>query len=205
MKQPKKKQVLPSRRQLNNYLKQRTLPIIQVKLDKGKELADRFQLHRWDYIVAGDGSATGLETPAGFGTVLYSRIDGSRKRFFGGLSHATSNMAELMAVFSPLLYLDRKIKSKEEKPIVYIFSDSSYVVNIGNNEATPKNNFALWAGINNLRDKLNLIFIHVNRMLLPANVFGDKAGKLIRTSFETFNTLLHKDDNNKNNSNNDCR
>jgi len=182
-----------SRRQFQAFLKQRTAFITQIKRDTGASLADKFQLHRWDYIIAGDGSATRLETPAGFGAILYSRQDDTQKKIFGGVSHATNNMAEMLAVFSALLYLEG-IVSKGEKPMVYILSDSSYVVDSGNGTVTPKTNLALWSGFGHFKNKMNLIFIHVNRMLLPANVFGDRIGNFIRTSFETFTKLLHKYD-----------
>ena len=175
------------------YLRQQTRPIIQIEPDTGKELAKRLQLHKWDYIIAGDGSATRLETPAGFGAILYTRDNGTQKKIFGGLSHATNNMAEMMAVISALLYLEGTI-AKGEKPIVYVLSDSKYVVDIGNGEAVPKTNLALWSAVNQIKIRMNLIFLHVNRMLLPANVFGDKTGNLIRTSFETFTKLLNKHD-----------
>ena len=192
LKKKTKKQPPLTKKQLNAYLKQRTAVITQIKLDTGEELAERLQLHRWDYIVAGDGSATRLETPAGFGAILYSRhTPGSRKKLFGGLSHGTNNMAEMMAVISALLYLEGRL-SEGEKPTVYVLSDNSYVVKGGNEEIKPKTNLSLWASIEQMKHRMNLIFVHVNRMLLPANIFGDKTGNLIRTSFETFTKILNK-------------
>ena len=173
---------------------QKTTQIRQIKLGTGRELAENLQLHRWDYIIAGDGSATRIETPAGYGSILYARNDNSLKKFFGGLSHGTNNMAEMLAVLAPLLYLDHVLPAKKEKPIVYALSDSEYVVKIGNGEAKPKSNLALWHSIENVKTRVNLIFIHVNRMLLPANVFGDLTGNLIRKDFETLTKLLNAHD-----------
>jgi len=158
------------------------LPAAQVQIEEGHVLAEKLRLHNWDYIIAGDGSGTKWSTPVGFGSVLYRNRDGYRKKFFGGFSNGTNNVAEMMAVVLPLLYIEGTVNPNPQGKLlnVYIISDSSYVVNGGNGDAARKSNQTLWAVIDKAKTKMNLIFIHVNRNVLPANKFGDKIAGHIR-------------------------
>jgi ribonuclease HI len=160
------------------------LPATQIQIEKGAQLAETLHLHAWDYIIAGDGSATTWRTAAGFGSILYSRHDDTEKKFFGGFSRGTNNVAEMMAVILPLLYLEATVPLKKSSPPhVYVLSDSTYVVGNGNGEYTRDANHALWSVVDHLKTKMNLIFIHVNRNVFPANQFGDSIGNSIRTYF----------------------
>ena len=175
----------------------------RIRLESGEELAEKYRLHGWDFIIAGDGSGTSWENSIGFGSILYCRNNGVRRRFFGGLSNGTSNVAEMMAVVLPLLYIESDVNFKHGIPNVYIISDSLYVVNTGNGEYALKTNRALWETVNHLRTRLNLNFVYEKRMLLPANVFGDQIGNTIRMDFQQFtyqlDTLYFVNPNEKNN------
>lgn len=150
-------------------------------MDTGDELARQLALHDWDYIIAGDGSGTTWDKTIGYGSILYCRQDGKHKKFFGGMSHGTNNIAEMLAVCVPLLFLDgMSMNWKNWSPNVYILSDSMYVVQTGNGDWTKRTNHLLWSVMDTARSKMNLIFLHVNRMLLPANVFGDHIGNAVR-------------------------
>jgi ribonuclease HI len=153
-------------------------------LTTGRKIAEKFQLHNWDYIVAGDGSATTWHWTAGFGAILYDRKSKIRRKFFGGLSCGTNNVAEIMAILHPLLYLDASVKTKHNAPAVYIISDSEYVVNAGNSKIGRKANKALWSAIDDIGTRFVLLFRHSRRMILPANVFGDTVGNLVRLTME---------------------
>jgi hypothetical protein len=108
-----------------------------------------------------------------------------------GFSHATNNVAELMAVIHPLMYLDDAIEHKNT-PVVYVISDSTYVVHGGNGESKLKTNRALWGMITHFKTKMNLIFRHVNRMILPANEFGDTVGGNLRLHFTQIKKAIFK-------------
>ena len=168
------------------------LPIKQIAIETGAELAERLQLHNWDYIIAGDGSATTWDAALGFGSILYRKHDSYRKRFFGGFSNGTNNTAEMMAVILPLFYIEAMANSnpKSRLPNVYIISDSAYVVNGGNGQAVKKAKQMLWASIDHMKTKMNLIFVHVHRKVLSANVFGDRIGNAIRLDFEKIKAKL---------------
>jgi ribonuclease HI len=160
-----------------------THPSTDRKLCNGRAIAEALSLHRWDFIIAGDGSATTWEKTAGFGSILFQK-EGAEpyKKFFGGLSSGTNNVAEIMAVLHPLLYLDATVDTSRRKYYVYILSDSEYVVKTGNGEAKRKSNRALWSAIDGIAERFFLHFRHVRRMILPANVYGDTIGNLVRKS-----------------------
>jgi ribonuclease HI len=174
MSEPFKPQPLPLKRH----------PDTDETLISGAKLAEKFRLHRWDYIIAGDGSATTWDNTAGFGSILYDRQKQTRQKFFGGFSCGTNNVAEIMAVLHPLMFLDATVKTKHKAPTVYIISDSEYVVNAGNNQTERKSNKALWAAIDNIGTRFVLLFRHCNRMILPANVYGDTVGNMVRITME---------------------
>ena len=153
-------------------------------LTTGTRIAKKFQLHKWDYIIAGDGSATTWELTTGFGSILYSRESQSRRKFFGGFSCGTNNVAEIMAFLHPLLYLDATISTKHRAPTVYVLSDSEYVVNAGNGKNERKSNKALWAAVDDIGKRFILLFRHSPRMILPANVYGDTAGNMVRITMQ---------------------
>jgi ribonuclease HI len=171
-------------KQLNSWTKKNrrkpAIPFDRIQIEEGRELAAKLHLHDWDFIAAGDGSATTWENAAGFGSILYCRKTGEHRKFFGGCSNATNNVAEMMAVLEPLLFIEGTIRLKDWKPNVYVISDSEYVVHTGNGVYEQKSNKTLWAAVEHLRTKMNLIFRHVNRMLLPANIFGDQIGNAVR-------------------------
>lgn len=160
-------------------------PKTKISLTAGEIIAQTYQLHNWDKIIAGDGSATTWDTSAGFGSILYSK-DGTSKKFFGGLSNGTNNAAEMLAVLHPLLYLDA-FPHLDGSPVVYVLSDSEYVVNGGNKQQERKSNLGLWSAVDDISRRFLLIFRHIPRMVLPANVYGDRTGNSIRKLLRDFN------------------
>jgi len=159
-------------------------PATNPVLRTGAKIAEKFQLHHWDYIIAGDGSATTWSLPAGFGSILYDRAAGTRRKFFGGFSCGTNNLAEIFAVLHPLLFLDAVVRTKHKVPTVYVLSDSEYVVHAGNHQTKRKSNKALWSAVDDIGKRFVLLFRHCPRMILPANVYGDTVGNRVRTTLE---------------------
>jgi ribonuclease HI len=155
-------------------------------LSNGTAIAEHFNLYHWDFIIAGDGSASTWAKTAGFGSILYAKDNpAARWKFFGGLSAGTNNVAEIMAVVHPLMFLDATVNTEHKKPNVYILSDSEYVVNTGSGHSPQrKSNRMLWAAVDNVSERFLLHFRHVPRMILPANVYGDTLGNLVRKSME---------------------
>lgn len=84
----------------------------------------------WDALIIGDGSGQTWATAIGWGSVLVDRLKMLPETFSGACSHGTNNVAELMAVLHPLMYLsntDCGVRSGGLR--VHILSDSEYVVN----------------------------------------------------------------------------
>jgi len=136
-------------------------------------------------MIVGDGSATTWNLPAGFGSVLYDRTMGTRRKFFGGFSCGTNNVAEIMAVLHPLLFLDATVHTKHRTPTVYVLSDSEYVVRAGNGQTDRKSHQSLWSAVDDIGKRFVLLFRYSPRMILPANVYGDTVGNLVRVAMAT--------------------
>jgi ribonuclease HI len=158
-------------------------------LTSGKKIAEVLNLGKWDFIIAGDGSATTWEKSAGYGSILYTKEPPSRYKLFGGFSHGTNNVAEISAVLFPLLWLDANIVTKHWKPIVWCLSDSEYAVNQGSIVLRPGEmrkgaNAAMWSAVDHIAQRFQVYFRHVPRMVLPANVYGDTQGNVIRRWME---------------------
>lgn len=132
----------------------------------------------WDLLLFGDGSGQGWSKPIGWAVAT---IDRSNKRdvIFGGNSSGTISIAEI----EPYVYALRKHFSQhnyklEHKLRVYIFSDSAYVVSVGNGVAQPTAHQELWLAINYYRQQGYVItFIHSPRNSNPLQIVIDMASK----------------------------
>lgn len=121
----------------------RTLPLEEVHTFAQLRAYCRIPDNGWEAIIVGDGSATQWHKPAGWGSVLIQRYVAQRQLFWGGLSHGTNNVAELMALLHPLLYLansDEADTVREGGYRVHLLSDSEYVIN-----NLPRITEAAWA------------------------------------------------------------
>jgi len=96
-----------------------------------KALIERFEIpeHSWDAIIVGDGSATTWKKQLGWGSILIQRGQIFAIPFYGGMSHGTNNMAELMSVLHPLMYLCNAVEPTSGGCKVHVITDSQYVAN----------------------------------------------------------------------------
>lgn len=140
----------------------------------------------WDAIIVGDGSGTTWEKQMGWGSVLIMKTAQDRIPFYGGMSHGTNNMAEILAVLHPLMYLTQHIRAKKSGFHVHILSDSSYVVR-GleiTNPATAselKSNRELWMAIHfAIRQGLIIHPHHVHRDTIELNKLGHDLANIAR-------------------------
>jgi len=138
-------------------------------------------------LIVGDGSGTTWEKEMGWGSVLVEKNNFTRTLFHGGTSAGTNNMAELMAVLHPLMYLANN--EKGEKPggcKVHVISDSEYVVN-GLKHTSPvwasklKVNRELWMAIHMTRRRgLVITGHHVPRETIALHKIGHELANLSR-------------------------
>ena len=103
-----------------------------VESESLQDLLKQFEIgpSDWHSLLVGDGSATTWEHSAGWSSVLIQKHVPGRKPFYGGMSCGTNNVAGLMAVLHPLMYI---ANNQKELPVgghhVHVITDSSYVAN----------------------------------------------------------------------------
>jgi ribonuclease HI len=126
------------------------------------DLQTFFQIKDWDAIIVTDGSGTVMEKAGGWGSVMIEQGEMVRSLFWGGASHATNNIAELMAVYWPLLALmERKSGLKKGGYQVHVISDSQYVVaGLKKSLEAHKANKSLWAAIQQAKRRGIIICPH---------------------------------------------
>jgi len=149
----------------------------------------RIRPDEWDAVIVGDGSGTSWNKEAGFASVLIQKGEFARKLFYGAANCGTNNIAEMMAVFWPLLYLSNAgagISSTGYR--VHVVSDSEYVVN-GLSAADPIHdrrlnaNRELWLAIHAVKRKgLKLFSHHIRRDTLDLNKLSHDVANLARVS-----------------------
>src|SRR5215471_12302353 len=59
----------------------------------------------WDFLVVGDGSGSNWKRPIGWAARLVERASGQRQTFHGHANRGTVNVAEMMALLWPLLWI----------------------------------------------------------------------------------------------------
>ena len=116
-----------------------------------------------DVVIYTDGASRGNPGPGGYGTILIAGQH--RKELSGGFRLTTNNRMELLAVIKGLEAL------KKDGMLIYIYSDSKYVVQAVNDRwldkwiATQfkggKKNKDLWLQFDRLRKKHQLKMIWV--------------------------------------------
>lgn len=145
----------------------------------------------WDVLIVCDGSANDWENPLGYGSVLLHKGQLERTVICGGANVGTSNVAELMGVFWPLLYLaEQRAAVKAQGCRVHVISDSSYVVN-GLNSSTPlldrkfRANHLLWAAIHESR-RMGFVLKahHIRRDVIDLNKLCHDLANICRRSLQ---------------------
>lgn len=146
----------------------------------------------WDYLIVGDGSGTTWAKEFGWGSALICKHDFERKLFYGSMSLGTNNMAELMAVLHPLMYLANTQQGVRPGGLkVHVVSDSEYVIN-GLKKEDPiwvsqlEMNRELWMAIHMTRRRgLVIKGHHILRDTIDLNRLGHDLANLARKSLIT--------------------
>ena len=143
----------------------------------------------WDVLIICDGSGTSWGKEWGSGSVIVQRSDFARPMFQVGGNTGTNNVAELMGVFYPLLWLTtNKFGVAEGGCRVHVISDSEYVVNGINNDAflTARKfnkNQVLWLSIHaTKRQGIVLKAHHIKRDTIDLNKLCHDLANLARKS-----------------------
>ena len=148
------------------------------QIDSLQDLLKHFGIQPgdWHALIVGDGSATTWEKAAGWSSVLIQKHTTDRRPFYGGMSCGTNNVAELMAVLHPLMYL---ANNQKDLPVggyhVHVVTDSEYVAN-GLTHDNPvwisglNKNRELWLAIHAIRRKGIIVHPHhINRDTIELN------------------------------------
>lgn len=144
-----------------------------VEADSVEKLLEQYGItpQKWDYIIIGDGSGTVWQQALGWGSFLIDKQAKSVEPFSGAMSNGTNNVAELMQVLHPLMFLANNVnfENKPEGIVVHVISDSEYVVN-GLKQTNPiwvsqlKLNRELWMAIHMTRRKgIEIVGHHMPR------------------------------------------
>lgn len=177
---------------------QRSDKAVRKQLSKGTiasvssqdDLLKHFNIHAadWDYLIVGDGSGTVWDKAIGWGAVLISKHTNDRMPFYGGLSNGTNNVAELMTVLHPLMYLANNTNwaDRPHGMKVHVVSDSEYVIK-GLEHDNPiwvsglTLNRELWMAIHMTRRRgIDIRGHHINRDTLDLNRFGHELANAAR-------------------------
>lgn len=152
------------------------------------ELLEHFKIdsHEWDALIVGDGSATTWDKEAGWGSILIQRDQDLVMPFYGGMSNGTNNMAEIMAMLHPLMYLSQHAEIKAGGYSVHVITDSNYTVSglaVDNliNSPTLKKNRELWLAVfGTVRKGLRITSHHVLRDTLDVQKLTHDLANLAR-------------------------
>lgn len=141
----------------------------------------------WDYIIVGDGSGTEWTNECGWGSVLIEKSTFERQVFYGSANHGTNNVAEVLAIMMPLMYLSNQKKGvRRDGAKVVVLSDSTYVVE-GLRHTSPvwvsklDRNRELWMAIHMSRRRgLTIYPHHIPRDTIDLNKLGHDLANLAR-------------------------
>jgi len=123
----------------------------------------------WDYLLIGDGSGTSWHNACGWGSSLLLRGADGPLRFWGGFSHGTNNVAEMMAVIQPLLWIANACRLPTDRPsIVRVLTDSEVLADCGNYQQYRRANLELWTLLDSLKRKAIQVTFH----WIPRNVLA---------------------------------
>jgi ribonuclease HI len=140
-------------------------------------------------LLIGDGSGSTWDKEIGWGSTLIQKGEVNRLPFFGGMNHGTNNIAEVMMVLHPLMYIANSSKRFQSSGYhLHVISDSMYVVNgLRETDVTwsgnLKKNREVWMAIHMVRRRgVRITGHHVKRDILDLNKLGHDLANLARRS-----------------------
>ncbi len=100
----------------------------------------------WDFLMVGDGSGSTLDRECGHACVVIERATLGRTVHYGGMSHGTNIMAEMLAYVTPLLYLTHERLKRGPRGVrIHIVSDCQYLSTVWKHRHSVRKNRELWA------------------------------------------------------------
>jgi ribonuclease HI len=152
-------------------------------------LLTQFNIASYDLLLIGDGSGSMSNYPIGWACIAVEKDVMTPKIFYGAANDGTINQAEPLAYLIPLSWYAAKLNNVDGKPKsravrqVHIFTDSTYVRDLGNvNTVTTSCNTLLWAAFGLLvRQGLILHWHWIERETNPLNHTVDLLSKAART------------------------
>lgn len=160
-----------------------------------QQLVARLGIHKWDYLLVGDGSGSTWDRGAGWGSVLIDAATDERTVFGGAVNRGTVNFAEILAALQPLEFLankeskKRKASGKTRAVHVHILTDSEYCKNTGNSTNRMMDvNAGLWAVFDVFKRHGLIIRWHwIKRETVDLNRYADTISKLARLLLKGYN------------------
>ena len=157
------------------------------------QLLERLGIHKYDFLLVGDGSGSQWGFECGWGCVS---IDGStfeRRAWHGAMNTGTVNFAEMMAYLQPLCwYVNREMLNRKQPdyPVIvrhiHILTDSQYVKNKGSHKnMTSGPNSALWQIFKQFGSYGMKIHWHwIRRDTVDLNKYADLLSKAARVNLK---------------------
>lgn len=152
------------------------------------DVLQRMHIHRWDWLLVGDGSGSNWNYQCGWGCISIERITLDRQLWYGAMNRGTVNFAEMLAYLQPLNWISgreeerRKATGRRRIRNVHIITDSEYCRNQGDSEdLMPHRNGALWRVFDDFqRHGLVLHWHWLPRTNVALNVYADALSKAVR-------------------------
>jgi ribonuclease HI len=152
-----------------------------------QQVLEHFKIEDWDALMIGDGSGSRFDRGCGWATFLFQRHKSSPQVFYGGFSHGTNNIAEIMAYLQPLLWYSSltDVKNARQGRKVHIITDSEYVANMGANPDSRKKHVPLWRALDAFKRKgIQITWHHLHRNRSSHNIDADRLSRSTRITLE---------------------
>lgn len=159
------------------------------------DILHAFNIVDWDAVIIGDGSGSGWSIGAGWSSVVTLRNLRRSPILAGGFNYGTVNIAETMAVYQGLMWLDSNGAAELKKLRntgwinVHVISDSELVVNQGNMKAGCTGpNRTIWRAVRDYeREGWRLKFHWCPRDQIQLNRLCDHASREARLAVQAIN------------------
>lgn len=157
-----------------------TLPLETV--DDLETLAGQLDLADFDLLLAGDGSGTVFDQPAGWACIAYNRRTYQAVLHAGATSCGTNNFAEVVPYIQALWFHEQGRSATDTEPVrVCVLSDSELTVRCGAGQYARRANGCLWSAVEWFeRHRYQFTWRHVPRNSNPCNALADKVAGQVR-------------------------
>ena len=157
------------------------------------QLLRLFQIPSTNYVLVGDGSATGnWKYTAGWACVAINVVNGHRHEIYGGANMGTNILAEMMAYVYALHWLARK--KKQSVMYIDVFTDCAYVVEAAGNPGKRKAYRELWHMVDAYKRRGMIVRWHwIPRDTLDLNQLSHTTANLARVAMQGLGEIALSD------------